>query len=107
MKAMKKTNTKTRIIDIATYVAAVNGISRAAAINILTDAFKFISEDLKAGNEVHIQALGKFSPGTQAARTLRNPSTGEPMLVPERRVVRFKPSQALRDGMNETPAEAL
>lgn len=52
---------------------------------------------LIAGDAVTIPHLVKLTPKLRAARTCRNPRTGEPVPVPEKRVVTAKPVKALAD----------
>ena len=46
---------------------------------------------------VTIVGFGTFSKKDRAARTGRNPATGEPMQIKASTTVSFKPSQALKD----------
>jgi len=57
-------------------------------IETITDEVK---SQLAAGNEVIIKGFGSFKTITRKARNGRNPSTGETMLIPEKKVVKFKP----------------
>ena len=50
---------------------------------------------LTGGDEVRIHGFGTFKTAQRAARTGRNPRTGESVQVPARRVVRFSPSTTL------------
>lgn len=52
---------------------------------------------LDAGDEVTIPGIGKLSVTTRAARTGRNPSTGEEIAIPAKRVPAFKALKALKD----------
>ena len=49
------------------------------------------------GNDVDIAGFGKFSGNMRAARTARNPRTGEAVAVPAMRVPKFKAGKALKD----------
>lgn len=57
-------------------------------IETITDEIK---DQLAAGNEVIIKGFGSFKITTRKARNGRNPQTGETMLIPEKKVVKFKP----------------
>ncbi|MGD0401435.1 MAG: HU family DNA-binding protein [Syntrophobacteraceae bacterium] len=59
-----------------------------------------IKQSLQNGEEVLISGFGKFSVQEKQARRGRNPQTGEPMMLPPRKVVTFKCSSVLRAGMN-------
>ena len=50
--------------------------------------------------EVTLPGLGKLKATTRAARTGRNPQTGEPVEIPERMVVKFSAGKALEDWIN-------
>jgi DNA-binding protein HU-beta len=51
------------------------------------------------GDEVSVPKFGKFFTGVQAARTCRNPQTGDPIEVPEKRVPKFKASSVLKEAV--------
>lgn len=50
--------------------------------------------------EVTLPGLGKLKTVTRAARTGRNPQTGEPVRIPERVTVKFSAAKALTDLLN-------
>ena len=52
---------------------------------------------LKGGGEITLPGLGKFSLSQRAARTGRNPQTGEPIDIPATTVAKFTPAKALKD----------
>lgn len=52
---------------------------------------------VKGGDEVTLPGIGKFSWVIKAARTGRNPRTGLPIQIPEKRVVTFTAAKELRD----------
>ena len=58
-----------------------------------------IVHSLKNGNEVSIAGLGIFSVKTRAARTARNPRTGETLQVKAMRVPKFRAAKALKDAV--------
>lgn len=49
--------------------------------------------------ELILPGLGKLVAQKRAARTARNPATGEPVKVPAKKVVRFKVAKGLRDAV--------
>ncbi len=67
---------------------------------IVETIFSSIVGALRAGDKVEIRGFGSFRVRQRQGRTGRNPKTGEPVLVPARRVAFFKPSKELRDGIN-------
>ena len=85
------------IKEIAAYVAANNGISKAAAEGVVKDAFAFIKDTVAEGGVVNLDKFGKFEQDVRAARTGRNPATGEVMQIPEKKVVKFKVAKDFKD----------
>jgi len=86
---------------LAERVAERIGASKAdgeRAVETLIDA---ITSTLKGGEEVSIAGLGIFSAKMRAARTARNPRTGEPIQVPAMRVPKFRAAKALKDAVRE------
>lgn len=66
------------------------------AVQVLIDS---ITNTLKGGEEVSIAGLGIFSAKMRAARTARNPRTGEPIQVPAMRVPKFRAAKALKEAV--------
>ena len=62
------------------------------------DAFvETVKEALKNSEEVSIAGFGKFHAPIRAARTVRNPRTGESIDLPDTKVPKFKAGKALKD----------
>ncbi len=55
-----------------------------------------IGRTLSQGGEVRIAGFGTFKTSARAARTSRNPRTGEPVAVPARTAARFIPGKGLK-----------
>jgi DNA-binding protein HU-beta len=55
--------------------------------------------DSRKGEEVSIAGLGIFAVKTRAARTARNPRTGETVQVPSMKVPKFRAAKALKDAV--------
>jgi len=64
--------------------------------------FDTLSSALVTGDEVRIHGFGAFKTAQRAARTGRNPRTGEAVKVPARRVVRFSPSTTLTESLKSS-----
>lgn len=71
-------------------------ISSEQAVETMIDT---IVSTLAKGEEVSIAGLGIFSVKHRAARTARNPRTGEPIAVPEMDVPKFRAAKALKDAV--------
>jgi len=58
-----------------------------------------VVSSLKKGDEVSIAGLGIFSVKQRAARTARNPRTGETLQVAAMKVPKFRAAKALKDAV--------
>lgn len=62
--------------------------------------FDTIKTEVAAGNKVDIAGFGSFQSVERAARTSRNPKTGEAVAVPAKKAVKFKTSKTFKDVLN-------
>ncbi|ARO13876.1 integration host factor subunit beta [Ketogulonicigenium robustum] len=67
---------------------------------IVNTIFDEITAALAKGNRVELRGFGAFSVKERDSRTGRNPRTGEPVDVEEKRVPFFKTGKLLRDRLN-------
>jgi DNA-binding protein HU-beta len=70
-------------------------LGKGKAKDIVDSLTEIIAEAMKSGDEVRFLGFGTFKVKTRAARTGRNPQTGEEMKIPEKQVVSFKASKTL------------
>ncbi|HEV8677504.1 MAG TPA: HU family DNA-binding protein [Candidatus Paceibacterota bacterium] len=85
--------------DIAEKVHGVLGGTKADAERAVETMVETIVSALKKNEEVSIAGLGIFKTKMRAARTARNPRTGESVNVPSMRVPKFQPAKALKDAV--------
>ncbi len=90
--------------DLVDAISAKANVSKAQAQIIVDDVFELISDGLAKGEKIDLRGFGTFSVRESAARTGRNPQTGEPIQIPARRVPGFKPGKELKDRVNTTKA---
>ena len=88
---------KSELIDA---VAAAADISKAAAGRALDAMVDSVTDALKEGDQVVLVGFGTFSVKDRAARTGRNPQTGEPIEIAAAKVPSFKAGKALKDAVN-------
>lgn len=88
---------KTELID---HIAKQADISKAAAGRALEAIVGGIRTSLKKGNTVTLVGFGTFTVGKRAARTGRNPRTGDSIRIKAARVPKFRPGKALKDSLN-------
>jgi DNA-binding protein HU-beta len=89
---------KSELIDI---IAGAADISKAAAGRALDALVEGISNTLAKGDIVTIAGFGNFVVRERAARSGRNPRTGETMQIKASRVPAFKASKALKDAVQK------
>lgn len=75
------------------------GGTKVQAEEVVETIISSIVNTLKKGDEVSIAGLGIFSVKKRAARTARNPRTGESVSVPATIVPKFKAAKALKDAV--------
>jgi len=83
-------------------IATKSGVTRAAAATMLDAALGTITEALVAGDAVAILGFGNFKVSARAARTGKNPATGEALEIPASNVPKFTPGKALKDAVNNS-----
>ncbi|KRC20199.1 HU family DNA-binding protein [Acidovorax sp. Root219] len=88
---------KTELIE---QMADKAGISKAAAGAALEAATEAIKTTLKKGGAVTLVGFGSFSVTKRAARTGRNPKTGEPLKIKARKSPKFTAGKGLKDALN-------
>lgn len=76
------------------------GITRKQANKALEAVLNSVAEGLSKGESVQIVGFGTFSVTERAARTGRNPATGEKMEIPASRIAHFKGGKALKEKLN-------
>jgi len=76
------------------------GVSKTAIKFVLDAQADVIKAELYTGGEVTLPGVGKLSVSERAARTARNPRTGEEIAVPAKKVPKFSAIKALKDAVN-------
>jgi len=94
--------------ELVALVAAQAGTSAADAERTLNSFRDVIQAKLKAGDEVSLPGLGKFSRVERKARTGRNPQTGETIKVKASKAPKFTAAAGLKQVVNgQAPAPKL
>lgn len=88
---------KTELID---QVASKVNLSKTDAASAIDAIVSCIGSALASGDSVTLVGFGTFSVSARAARTGRNPRTGEPIQIAASRLVRFKAGKSLKDSVN-------
>lgn len=80
-------------------VQEVLGGTKVEAEKVVDTVFDSITKSLKSGEEVSVAGFGIFEAKTRAARTARNPRTGESIKVPAMKTPKFRAAKALKDAV--------
>ena len=72
----------------------LTGFGAAVAVEAILGGIK---ERVAAGERVTIQGFGTFYRKETPARVARNPQNGEPVMVPAKRTIGFRPSADVTD----------
>jgi DNA-binding protein HU-beta len=88
---------KTELTDA---VAEAADMTKADAARALDAVINTISDALANGDQVGVVGFGTFLVRERAARTGRNPQTGEEIQIAAAKVPAFKPGKALKDAVN-------
>jgi DNA-binding protein HU-beta len=86
--------------ELVSNIADQADLPKAAAAKALDAAVSAIQDALIQGDTVAIPGFGTFSVRDRAARTGRNPRTGEEIQIKASKVPAFKPGKTLKDAVN-------
>ena len=87
--------------DIVDYIADnVEGISKKQANEAFESVVEAIVMHLERGERVQVPGFGSFAVSERAARTGRNPKTGEAIAIAASKTVRFKPGKELKGSVS-------
>ena len=73
-------------------VAEQTAVSKNDVKKVFDSLFELAEKQLQDGDKVVISGFGVFSTAQVSERAGRNPRTGEKVVIPARRVVRFRSS---------------
>ena len=88
---------KTDLID---YIADSADLSKAASARAIEAMITAVTASLKKDDSVTLVGFGTFSVSKRAARSGRDPRTGEAIQIEAAVVPKFKPGKALKDALN-------
>jgi len=88
---------KSELIEAIAASADIPKASAARALDAMVDS---VTDSLKKGDSVSLVGFGTFHVKERAARTGRNPQTGQPIEIKAAKVPGFKAGKALKDSVN-------
>jgi integration host factor subunit alpha len=79
----------------------IGGFAKKEAADLVDLVFETMKETLGRGEKIKISGFGNFVLRDKHSRQGRNPQTGDPIVITERRVLTFKASQILKSVLNQ------
>lgn len=89
--------TRAQIVD---RIAAATGLTRLETEAVVEGFLHTVVAAVRDGGAVELRGFGTFEARPRAARTARNPRTGEPADVPRQFVPVFRPAAGFREAVN-------
>ena len=83
--------------DIVSKISQETGIAKNRAKKVVDSFLESIVEGLQDGSRVTLAGFGTFQVKQQSSRNVRNPQTGEEMVIPSKNVPKFNPGKGLKD----------
>lgn len=82
-------------------LAKETGLTKKDVEAVFNGTFDLFKKELKKGNNVAVAGFGTFKISKRAARTGRNPRTGETLKIKASKNVGFKAGTALKEIVNK------
>jgi len=89
---------KQELIDA---VADEAGVEKSSAAETIDAVLATVSKTVAAGESVQLIGFGTFATGARAARSGRNPKTGETIEIPAAKTVKFTAGKAFKDAVSQ------
>ncbi len=86
--------------ELIKHIASQAGLTQAQATVALQAVETAVIETLANGGEVALVGFGTFKVTDRAARTGRNPKTGEELQIAASKVPTFKAGKAFKEALN-------
>ena len=86
--------------ELVEFIADRVDLSKADAERALEAFMEAVTTTLKKKDSVVLTGFGTFSVSERAARTARNPMTGEPVQIAAKTAPKFKAGKKLKDAVN-------
>jgi DNA-binding protein HU-beta len=85
--------------NIAEQLSEAHELPKRQANEMLTQVIEMIAKSLKKGDKIRLTGLGILQVRKRAARTGRNPQTGEPIKIKASKKIAFRPAKELKEAV--------
>lgn len=86
-------------LELIARISADTNTSKTAVALVLESLSDVTAGQLATSREFSIPGIGKLNTASKAARTGRNPRTGEAVQIPASVAVKFKAAKSLKDAI--------
>ncbi len=86
--------------ELVKAVSETTGHSQAAVSEVLNGIIASVQNAVAKGDKVALVGFGTFGVSERAARTGRNPSTGEEIKIPASKSPKFTAGKSFKDAVN-------
>lgn len=86
--------------DLVKELAVSENLTLTTATKAVDGVIRIVKENLSKGEDLFLRGFGTLAVVNCAEKTARNLSTGEPVVVPAHKSVKFKPSKELKQSLN-------
>lgn len=98
MKGIRKDMNKTEMISVV--AEKIEGATKKDIAVVVDTVFETIKEVVASGEKVQLVGFGNFEVTERAARTGRNPQTGQTIEIAASKSPKFKAGKAFKDIVN-------
>ncbi|MDQ3570693.1 MAG: HU family DNA-binding protein [Actinomycetota bacterium] len=91
--------------DLVEAVRSAADLTKGQAESAVETMVSEVMSAVSSGDRVTVAGFGSFNPSSRAARTGRNPQTGEPVRIAASTGVRFAPATAFKQALNPRSAK--
>lgn len=95
--------TKSELIN---KLSSAFNLTHYEATRVIDNLFEIMIRNMLAGDRVEIRDFGIFTMKISKSRVSRNPRTGKPVVIGERRSVAFRASRRLHHLLNPTAQDS-
>lgn len=86
--------------DLIQELAVSEKLTLTTAFKAVEGVIRIIKENIAKGEDLFIRGFGTMAVVDVAEKPARNISTGETIIVPAHRTVRFRPSNDIKESLN-------
>jgi DNA-binding protein HU-beta len=89
--------TKADLVQAVSQNKALSDLSKKSVQSVIDETFEQIKKAIKKDERFSFPGFGTFNKKKRAARSGRNPQTGEKIKIKAQTTVGFRPAQSLKD----------